>query len=194
MLDYLIINSQVSQYPGRSIKTIGYSVYVGLQYHIYQNKLLALSPHRKHIGVNGIGLDVFGVKITVRIIHHCTQFLCCTPSPPCLSQVPKPIVFYDCFVPSHIHNRLSDWGNGCNVRKGQCIVMLHKQVLCHLLDADILLNTETLIFHGYIVTHMKDGCFAIAWQSVQKIGTFKGKLILRPCLCAWLELVISGIP
>ena len=72
--------------------------------------------------------------------------------------------------------------------------MIHKQVTAYLLDSYALLHTETHITHWHIVPNLEHAGFAIIRHILQKIGAIKGQSILHSGLCAWLEIIIPGIP
>ena len=155
---------------------------------------MALCTNSQHISVNGVWLDVFRVKIAVRVIYHVTQILGSSPAPPCLIQVTEAVVVDYILMVYNCENCLRLNGYSGTVCQSYLVVMLQQQIASDFLYAHCFLNAKASVFNRHIVTYRKHARICVAAKRLQEIQSVKRKGILRLYLACILEIIAASIP
>ena len=177
------------QSSGRCFESVGIPAIIRCQNHIRQDKLLAFGADSEHIGVNAVRTDILGVEVAVRVIDHSPQLLGGAPAPLHTGEVTETVGLNDTVVLQDGKHGLGCNGDGKGVTECQRVVVPHQQVPAHLGNPDQLLDTKPGVFHRHVVTHLEDGCVAVAGGIVQKVTAIQFQLVLNPRLLTVIEIL-----
>ena len=106
-----------------SLEKVWITAQVRLHDHVCQNKLLALGAYSEHICVYTVWLDVVCIEISVWIVDHVSQFLCCSPAILCPGKIFQPVSLQDCVVLLYVDNSLVYDADRCCIRNSESVIV-----------------------------------------------------------------------
>ena len=106
-----------------SLEKVRITTQVRLHDHVCQNKLLALGAYSEHICVYAVWLDVVCIEISVWIVDHVPQFLCCSPAILCPGKIFQTVCLQDRVVLLYIDNSLVDDADCSRVGNSESVIV-----------------------------------------------------------------------
>ena len=106
-----------------SLEKVWITAQVRLHDHVCQNKLLALGAYSEHISVYAVWLDVVCIEISVWIVDHVSQFLCCSPAILCPGKIFQSVSLQDRVVLLYVDNSLVYDADRCCIGNSECVIV-----------------------------------------------------------------------
>ena len=106
-----------------SLEKVRITTQVRLHDHVCQNKLLALGAYSEHICVYTVWLDVVCIEISVWIVDHVSQLLCCSPAILCPGKIFQSVSLQNRVVLLYVDNSLVYDADSSRVGNSQSVIV-----------------------------------------------------------------------